>query len=93
MQDPLLMSTCGALRVESGADDVPTRGARAGGPPLDVGFGRRGRAGLVDPEVLKPFLGRREGTEDSIMGLPIQLLYRLLDEALEGQPHASAIVA
>jgi hypothetical protein len=33
--------------------------------------------------LLFPFLGRREGDEDSIIGLPSKLLFKLLQEAKE----------
>jgi hypothetical protein len=41
--------------------------------------------------VLQPYLGRREGTADSILGLPLALLFRLLDEALDGRPLREAL--
>ncbi|KAJ3008371.1 hypothetical protein HKX48_008565 [Thoreauomyces humboldtii] len=35
---------------------------------------------LVHPALLHPYLTKREGDEDSIIGMPMQLLYRLLRE-------------
>jgi len=40
---------------------------------------------------MKPYLGPREGDESSILGLPLPLLFRLLDEVLDGMPLAEAI--
>eukprot|EP00055_Hartaetosiga_balthica_P014432 m.79154 g.79154 ORF g.79154 m.79154 type:complete len:209 (+) comp8594_c0_seq1:74-700(+) len=36
---------------------------------------------MIDNPILIPYLGKREGAEDSIMGLPMDLLERLLKEA------------
>lgn len=38
----------------------------------------------VEDELLAPYLTHREGTLDSIMGLPVELLTRLLKEAADG---------
>lgn len=38
---------------------------------------------MIDEPLLEPYLGQREGTEDSIIGLPIALCKRLLAEAEE----------
>ncbi|KJE96128.1 maf-like protein [Capsaspora owczarzaki ATCC 30864] len=39
---------------------------------------------MIDDVELKQYLSVREGTEDSIMGLPMDLVQRLLDEARRG---------
>ncbi|KAI9144653.1 inosine triphosphate pyrophosphatase-like protein [Paraphysoderma sedebokerense] len=36
---------------------------------------------MIDDPILYPYLGRREGDEDSIIGMPLKLTRRLLEEA------------
>ena len=35
---------------------------------------------MIDDPLIHPYLDRREGTEDSIIGMPLALLKRLIDE-------------
>lgn len=36
---------------------------------------------MIDDELVLPFLGKRDGDEDSIIGMPLKLVARLLKEA------------
>ncbi|KAI9104760.1 inosine triphosphate pyrophosphatase-like protein [Phlyctochytrium arcticum] len=40
---------------------------------------------MIDDPLLEPYLDRREGDEDSIIGMPMKLLHRLMNEATDSE--------